>query len=104
MNQQFHYGTVTEAIDQLRGQGFTLDFDIQETNFIIGNQVFSPDQVEIVDLYRYEGDSDPADESSVFALIAPGELKGIFVAGYGPNANDSLEEMIKLLHYKYKAG
>ena len=102
MNQQFHYDTISEAINKLRRQGFILDFDVVGTHFVIKDQHFGPDDIEIVDLYRYEGNSDPADEATVFALIAPGDLKGILVTGYGPNANDSLEEMIKLLHFKYK--
>jgi len=103
MNSQFHYGTISEAINKLRDQGFVLDFQVENNSFVIDSKLYDPEQIEIVDLYRYEGDSDPADESSVFALTAPGGLKGILVAGYGPNANEEMGEMIKHLHFKYRS-
>jgi len=41
------------------------------------------DDFEIVDVYRYEGDSDPADEAVVYAIESKTGVKGILVTGYG---------------------
>src|ERR1700743_3585233 len=102
MKQQFHYATVTEAIEQLKQQGYTLDFNLEENRLICGNDTYPADEFEIVDLYRYEGPSDPADEATVYALAhAPG-TKGILVSGYGVWADDVAEETLKRLHYKYQ--
>ncbi|MDR3695412.1 phosphoribosylpyrophosphate synthetase [Mucilaginibacter sp.] len=104
MKQQFHYATVTEAIEQLRNQGFTLDLNLKENHITAGEQAFPAEEFEIVDLYRYEGASDPADEATVYALANPSGLKGILVAGYGISTDDDSTETLKQLHYKYLEG
>jgi hypothetical protein len=101
MEQKFHYDTVTEAIEQLKKQGFTLDLNIQENQLKTGNQQYPADEFEIVDLYRYEGASDPADEATVYALASKAGLKGILVTGYGTSSDEASAETLKKLHYKY---
>jgi len=102
MKQQFHYATVTEAIEQLRAKGFTLDLNLKQNQFMTGGHAYSADEFEIVDLYRYEGASDPGDEATVYALASKSGLKGIFVSGYGTSADEASEEALKQLHYKYQ--
>jgi hypothetical protein len=102
MKQQFHYATVTEAIEQLRAKGFTLDLNLEKNHFMTGEQAYPADEFEIVDLYRYEGASDPGDEATVYAVASKSGLKGIFVSGYGVSADEESEEVLKQLHYKYR--
>jgi hypothetical protein len=102
MKQQFHYATVTEAIEQLKEQGFTLDFILKEGSLAAGEQVYPADEFEIVDLYRYEGPSDPADEAIVYALAASSGLKGVLISGYGISNDDASINTLKQLHYKYQ--
>jgi len=102
MQQQFHYATVTEAITQLRAKGFTLDLNLKENQFLTDGNAYAADEFEIVDLYRYEGATDPADEATVYALASKSGLKGILVSGYGASADEASEEALKQLHYKYQ--
>lgn len=103
MKQKFHYATISEAIDELRKQGFTLDFNLKENSLKVNEQEYSADEFEIVDLYRYEGASDPADEATVYALASPNGTKGILVTGYGATSPDEgADETLKRLHYKYQ--
>jgi len=104
MKQQFHYATVSEAIDQLRKQGYTLDLNLKENHITAGEQAYTADEFEIVDLYRYEGPSDPADEATVYALASVSGLKGILVSGYGISTDEASTETLKQLHYKYLKG
>ncbi len=101
MKQQFHYATVTEAIEQLRLQGYTLDFNLKENHLTAGDNAYPADAFAIVDLYRYEGQSDPADEATVYALCSSSGVKGILVAGYGISTDEASTETLKTLHYKY---
>ena len=102
MKQQYHYATVTEAIEQLKQQGFTLDFNLKANQLAAGEELYSADDFEIVDLYRYEGPSDPADEATVYALASSSGLKGVLVTGYGISTDDASVETLKQLHYKYR--
>ena len=43
MKQQFHYDTITDAIEQLRKQGFTLDLNLKENFVKVGEQQYPAD-------------------------------------------------------------
>src|SRR5438270_9994008 len=101
MNQEFHYATTTEAIDQLHKQGYTLDFNLQKGKLTADGREYAAADFEIADLYRYEGQSDPGDEATVYALASVSGIKGILVSGYGISSESESEETIKSLHYKY---
>ncbi len=102
MKQQFHYDTVSEAIEQLRKQGYILDFNLKENQLTDGENAYLADEFEIVDLYRYEGPSDPADEATVYALASASGIKGVLVSGYGISTDEAATETLKQLHYKYQ--
>ena len=97
MEHQLHYDTVSNAIAALRKRGFTIDFNLEE-NYIISHQErIHVNDFSIVDVYRYEGDSDPSDEAAVYAIAGKNGLKGILVSGYGPSADPLTTEMLEKL-------
>jgi len=99
MERAFHYATVTDAIRELRTQGFTVDFNLKENSLETDSVKFSSEEFEILDVYRYEGNSDPADEATVYAIVSQSGLKGILVTGYGVSSDPVSTQMLKKLHY-----
>lgn len=97
MDHQLHYGTVTEAIEKLRAQGYTEDFNLEENCIVCNSNKYRPQDFEIEDVYRYEGNSDPADESAVYAIASKSGQKGILVAGYGAYTGDMSAELLQKL-------
>ena len=89
MEQSSHYDTVVNAINTLRERGFTIDFNIEDDCILKGNSKMDVNDIFIVDVYRYEGDTDPSDEAVVYALECSTGEKGILVTGYGATADDS---------------
>lgn len=94
MNHKTHYATVSEAISELRSQGFTIDLN-KEGEVLLAAAKQRGDSVKIVDVYRYEGNTDPADEAVVYAIASSGGMKGILVTGYG-GSDTSSEFLAKL--------
>ena len=80
----YHYATVSKALEELKEKGFTVDFNIQESKIIN-----SPNDFEIVHIYRYEGESDPGDEATVFGIKSHSGEKGVYVAGLSATADKS---------------
>ena len=95
MQHKTHYDTVSDAIDALRRQGFTADFNLQGKNIVADQGKFDENDFEIVDVYRYEGNTDPADEAAVYAIKCSNGLKGILVTGYGASADISFKKLNK---------
>lgn len=98
MQRPLHYATVSEALEQLKQKGFTLDFNIDGNYIIAIEERIHHDEFEIVDVYRYEGNTDPADEATVYAIQSKHGLKGVLVTGYGPSLDNASEEILKKLH------
>lgn len=100
MERENHYSTVSEAINELRKQGFTEDFNLEKNCIVCHPDKFEHDEFEIVDVYRYEGNTDPADEATVYAIQSKSGIKGVLVTGYGIS-NDSLStEILAKLKFK----
>ena len=94
------YDTVSAATDGLRLRGFELDFNIAFDKIMCQQNgiCLNPDQFEIVEHHRFEGNSDPADEAIVLAIQSTdSKLKGILVDGYGVSAGNATAEMIRKL-------
>lgn len=83
MERKYNYATVSEAIKELELEGYTTDFNLEENSRPFQSGKLNVDEFEIVKIYRYEGDSDPADEATVYAIRSTNGVKGILVTGYG---------------------
>lgn len=94
----YTYDTVTAAVNGLKERGYNLDFNLQENCIVCEDQKFDPENFEIVEVYRFEGNSDPADEAVVYAIESNKGHKGILVSGYGPSADALSTEMVRKLN------
>ena len=91
------YDTVTAAIRGLKERGYSKDFNLEENCLVCDDNKYHPEDFEIVEVYRFEGDSDPADEAVVYAVEGKNGEKGVLVSGYGPSAESVSGEIAKKL-------
>lgn len=90
MKKMFHYATVDKALIDLNEKGYVIDFNIEEIQILK-----NPDDFEITHIYRYEGMSNPDDESTVYGITQKSNnSKGVFVAG---NLSFAENETAKIL-------
>ena len=69
----------------------------QEDGLPSMDERFGPEDFEITEVYRFEGNSDPADEAVVYGIESNKGHKGILVNGYGPSSDPMSSEMAKKL-------
>jgi hypothetical protein len=93
--QMYHYATVSKALQELADKGFTIDFNLEEERIKKDYNDF-----EVVHVYRYEGESDPGDEATVYGIKSKDGQKGVFVAGYGAYSEDSAAKMLDEISIK----
>jgi hypothetical protein len=91
------YDTVSEAVNGLKGRGFDVDFNLLENCLVCHSDKFDVDDFEIVEVYRFEGNTDPSDEAIVYAIESVNGMKGILVSGYGISAEGMSAEMAQKL-------
>jgi len=80
--QMYHYATVTKALQDLNEKGYTTDFNLEEDRIKT-----HCDDFEIEHIYRYEGESDPGDEATVYGIKAKNGQKGVFVVSPGSESD-----------------
>jgi hypothetical protein len=93
--QMYHYATVSKALQELTDKGFTTDFNLEEERIKQNS-----DDFEIVEIYRYEGETDPGDEATVYGLKSKDGEKGVFVAGHMAYSEGSAAMMLHQLTIK----
>lgn len=95
-----NYDTVTEAVKDLKERGFTIDFNIADDEIVcLNNNIrLHPDEFEIVESHRFEGDSNPDDEDVVYAVESKdGKIKGVITSAYGMYADPASNKIIQKL-------
>ncbi|HEU4472751.1 MAG TPA: hypothetical protein VFR58_16770 [Flavisolibacter sp.] len=93
----YQYETVSTAINDLKKRGFTEDFNLKENCLVCNDRKFTASEFEITEVYRFEGDTDPADEAIVYGIESVNGLKGVLVNAYGYASEPVGEEIAKKL-------
>ena len=94
------YDTLSAATNGLLSRGFSTDFNLEENCLICHTGKYEIEDFEIVEMHRFEGDSNPEDQSVVYAIQSMDGVKGMLVTGYGISAEGLSAEMAKKLSFK----
>jgi len=95
-----NYDTLSEAVNDLQKRGFTTDFKLCEDGLECAmlELKLHTDHFEIVEVHRFDGMTDPADESIVYAIESiDGKIKGMLINGYGIYTESLSDQMLKKL-------
>lgn len=91
--------TLSDCINKQVLNGYTEDFKASEDeNKLISVQTektYNPEDVNVVNFYRFEGASDPSDNAILYVIEGKDGAKGTLVDAYGPYADDNVEEFMQ---------
>jgi hypothetical protein len=93
------YETLTDALKDLQERGYVYNFNLADDCLECKeeNIRLHPEQFAITEFYRFEGPTDPADNSVVYAIESDQGLKGVLVNAYGVYADSLSADMINKL-------
>jgi hypothetical protein len=92
--------TLSRAMTVLRERGYTEDFNLKQDYLECqdGKYLMYPEDFNIDKVYRFEGDSDPADQAIMYAISSEKfGIKGVLVNGYGVSEDGLTNRMIRKL-------
>ncbi len=91
--------TPASCINKLVGEGYTLNFRVVENGMTDdhSDHIYTPEEVEITDFYRFEGASDPDENSILYAIRTMDGKKGTITDAYGTYADPTVTRFIKLI-------
>jgi hypothetical protein len=95
--------TLVETMTALRKEGYIEDFNLKSTHLGCPDKEIDvhPDDFSIDKVFRFYGNSDPDDESILYAISSEKhDLKGVLVNSFGIYADSLSTELIaKLSHH-----
>jgi hypothetical protein len=83
------YSTVSEALADMKARGFTIDFNLEV------KKNWDPSKLMIVEVHRFEGETDPDDEAVVYGIETAKGNKGFLVNGFGSTSESNPDEFIR---------
>lgn len=99
-----HYDNLVDAINSLKKQGYTEDFNLRTNCLDCRNGEFKVfhNEFEVDKYFRFEGDSNPDDTSILYAISSKKHnLKGILINAYSiysEDIEDIMMEKLKIRH------
>ncbi|MEI9807016.1 MAG: hypothetical protein WDO16_03540 [Bacteroidota bacterium] len=89
--------TLASCVNKLVLDGYTGNFQVTEKGLLSLDKEkhYKPDQVHIVNFFRFEGASDPADNAILYAIELSDGTKGTLTDAYGPYSDQQVEKFIK---------
>ena len=95
-NEKIEMKTLSACMNKLQADGFNSNFMIKENKLFVvdTDKTYLPEDVKIVNFYRFEGESDPSDSSILYAMETKDGLKGIIADAYGAYADKEVSKFI----------
>ena len=80
--------TLSQIIGKLRTKRQDNEFLLSSHGFSVGNgKFYQPEDLKIIRIYRFEGESDPSDSSILYVIRAADGLTGYSIDAYGAFSN-----------------
>ncbi|MFW6275410.1 MAG: phosphoribosylpyrophosphate synthetase [bacterium] len=84
------YENLAQATEDLIKEGYTINFRVNDEGKLVDNKQveFYPSQVKLNEFHRFEGISNPADMSILYAVETDSGLKGLVVDAFGADGSE----------------
>ena len=91
-----HMKSLSMLSNKMILEGYDVDFKITDQGLksLKTEKVYQPDQVNVVNYFRFEGQSDPNDNTIMYVIETSDGVKGTIVDAYGPYADRKLAEFM----------
>ncbi|MNK01863.1 hypothetical protein D3C87_196750 [compost metagenome] len=97
--------TLSSCTRKLSREGYVTQFKALKTGLesLETHKVFSPEEVRIINFYRFEGESDPSDNAILYVVETSTGEKGTLTDAYGVYTDLKVSEFVKQVEEINKA-
>lgn len=94
-----NYESLVDALSDLQKRGYDADFGIDTVCLYCADLDLrlNPEEFNVDEVYRFEGDSSPDDNAVLYAISSSTGVKGTLVDSYGAYSDNMSFEMAKKL-------
>ena len=88
--------TLTSCVNKVVKEGYTDSFKVTREGLTscTRDKHYSPEQVNVVNFFRFEGESDPADNTILYVIETQDGQKGTLIDAYGPYADAAVNKFM----------
>ncbi len=89
-NSMPYMKSLANCLNRMVSEGYTEDFKITENGLesLQKHSHYSPNEIQVVNFFRFEGESDPGDNAILYVIETDDGTRGTLVDAYG-TYNDS---------------
>jgi len=89
--------TLASVLNKIVKDGYEENFKVTDKGLqsLETEKIYGPDQVNIVNFYRFEGASDPSESAILYVIEATDGAKGSLTDAYGMYADPEIDKFIK---------
>lgn len=89
--------TLSEGVNESIAKGYTENFKVLTQGLCTEDEkfVYVPQDVAITNFYRFEGYSDPQDNSILYLIKTNDGRRGLLIDAYGPEADMKISNFIR---------
>lgn len=88
--------SLSSCVNRMKEEGYREDFQVTDKGLVTfdKSKSYTPHQVRIMSFYRFEGESDPGDNTVLYVIETDDGTKGTLVDGYGAYAGEEVAKFI----------
>src|SRR5215467_11230926 len=89
--------TLASCLNKIVKDGYEENFKVTDEGLqsLETQKIYTPDQVHIVNFFRFEGASDPSDSAILYVIETTDGAKGSLTDAYGMYADPEIDKFIK---------
>lgn len=96
ITNQSEMKTLSACTQMLEEKGFKTQFLVLEEGIqsLSSDRIYKPEQIKIINYYRFEGDSNPEDNAILYAIEAISGEQGMLIDAYGAQGDINISKFI----------
>ena len=96
-DEQNYMNTLTAVVNKVVKAGYTDSFKVNKQGLYSTARAnyYGPSQVRIINFYRFEGQSDPADNTILYVIETDDNQKGTLIDAYGPYSDEATNKFMQ---------
>lgn len=89
--------TLSDLVNKAAKKGYVANFNVKANGMLWDSkdQYYDPEEVSVDDFYRFEGESDPADNAILYLVSTADGNKGTLIDAYGAYDDANASEFIR---------
>ncbi len=93
------YPSLSIAIQDLNAHGYTVDYNLHDDGLESKHhgKIYTADEMKVVKYYRFEGMSNPSDNSILYVIETTDGKKGLLVDSYGAESSSIPSDLLEKL-------